>query len=295
MTEFHPVDPLTRAELKHDQNRNVWIFFPNEPPVTSIISGNETSRAVLTPAGLRILQQTRKKSSRWYIDTDPFRVGDEGDLRRITTLTPTSSQELVEDLTAVKAVEKRLKSTHGASLLGWEVLKLFVHLKPIFDEHKFHLLNPYGGTNRALYLPFIGGITVKNLMAQNMTDEQAVRISSFLRAHTLPLHHDVYKSLSEYLITMGFHLAREGDQLLGQHTVFTNRERVVRVTVDLHPTKFSDDDRYRNWMLTANARQECLTMLSKGKIEEISSYIRSNMVAIDPFFIRGPDKYFQLT
>lgn len=273
-------------ETKTDLQGNRYFYFPLAPKVTSLFHKEpQTSRAILTPMGKELLKEVGHQQVFHKIaddsvvkDPKPLGKGAEADVRRVYDAD--NYLKAFFSRKSVKVVEKRFKTEHLQPALGWEVLELFDHVRPVVEANSFRLVPTFGATNRSIYLAYIEGPTFKKFISS--LGKGKYELWSSMDESTRQLHYSLVEAVNRYLESKGFRRYTKGNQLMENDPdkfYSVNEALKVNALVDVCPTPFAN--RYRNWIVpeeSANKFKESAKIDLPTAIKEL----KKNLVLVDP-------------
>ncbi len=288
-------------ERRTDAHGNNWTLFPQAPKQNSILSGPVTSRFVITSLGQELLHEIgeedtlrlRKQIADRRLVADHRRLGKigfEGDVRKVFDASSVTDL-LFKKLRGAKsrvAVKKEIGSEEADLPLGWEIVQLYDALRPTFENHGMHLVQPLGATNQELFTPFVDGQRLDRFLWNN----DAGTVTALLEATTQQLHVDLFEALTHRLAEQQFQLISKGTQLVDNTpAVFDSKisGQSIRALIDVHNAGMlpHKGNRYRNWVVPKANMPEIET-LAKNEPTRAFEQLRDTIVCVDPVLLGRP-------
>ena len=276
-----------------DRTGNICREYPNLPHEYSFLSGDSQTKILVTPAGKRLYPDTEKffkrlEQGKFIEGLTPLAApGAEGVVRTVndapfryaTMLSPAR----------LDGVVKTYQGQGDTPLLAHEAIQTFDAIRPAFDEHGLHLLEPYAATNRKLYSPFIRGMNLEKALATfDASAASALRLA--IRERAEALHHSIHQRLNGFLQGKGLTREKEGDQLADNTPdIYTNpyrKSEMVKMLVDVCPAtnaaNGANTARFRNWVLPVEAIKQ---IQGVGSVKEAIDIVTSKAVVVDPVML----------
>ncbi len=286
-------------------NGDLIFRFPVKRPVPSFLHGEQRFRtAVLTKSGRELFCELDKSAIIKKVAHDKVvkdimftGFGSSGYVYR--AYDANSFWDKLNGRYAFKAAEKRLIADEPQPL-GWEEIEIINHLRPIFRQSGFKLVEHYGATDNVIYMPFIDGPSLFELLFSITKIDASFGNAVFdkLQIQTSGLHILLTSAIDEYLRQFGYRCISCGNQLNGntpaKYLQYSTGKK-LEVLIDIHSVlkgKFSGASyRYKNWLLQKSDGDRIMNNVKHSDIDETVDDIKNSAIAIDPYLICEPDGF----
>lgn len=320
--------------LARDSRGRIW-YNVHSPEARYALVEDETQRSVLTALGQRFIARLDRDDRRRVLqDALKQRLngehlqmwGTEGPVRKVNEVPPDDRMWIQKLVTAAlkrkdqeattpqeakyTAVEKTFNRKNALS--GWEMAYVIDELhargkhpsdtiRDLSGLEEIHILQPLGGTQKELYMPYLAGVTMDDYF-QWMFErdrELSLKITAALHEYTHKVRTAMYYHLLMILGEFGYqphHNDNYEYQFIHGYNHFAKKisdrhQLVLDVFIDVHPMEMHPYDRYRNWMMSEELVTECqkvseANLPDSDKVEQIVALIKEHAVIFDPVYIR---------
>ncbi|GEM_PF-1982222 len=317
--------------IDRDQAGRIWASQATEPETHSALFHKAPKMAVLTTAGQEFLRAVDRETKRRVlqgaverqlngqrlsavqnedgrvsiVDDAPFQKKSWWEILRERKRGESSTSTQAN----IQAVEK-LFLKKGA-LRGWEMAALLDQLH-IATEHLspevaattglacVNTLEPLGGTEQAVFLPYLEGIELDRFWFEMLAKDRqlAEALIPLMNEYSYKVRAALSKVMSGILDQYGFRSFLDPSYRWKFRSGYTHYERyeergltLLDVFIDVHPLDENPLDRYCNWMMPTEACLRCRQIITasgddQSKLELLMRTIQEQAIIFDPLYIR---------